>query len=343
MKFLYFFLLMTLISCSSEEPVKRFKITDVEALDISRVIIDLETEQLIPRPFLTIMEDHLIIMDASGLTDKFIHIFDKSTLEYLASLGDIGEGPGEFINPGQIAISHKPNEFWIPDHSKLKVFRFDLDSALLANDYKPAFSIPMKNDFFLTRFQIISDSIAVGSGLEVLSPSTFRNSLGIWNIQTGAVRKFGYEHPKLIGERTNAFFSYSKKHQMLALAYSTHDILSIFDMDGDIKFNIIGEKEFENDKRKLDFFKKVFLVDKHIIATYLGESNIVMDENRGPRGKGASKFLFFDLEGNLKKVLETKHEIFDFAVDEDNKRIICYFIDREIPIGYFYYDYGEST
>lgn len=338
MKCYNIFLIISLFSCTQEETTKRFKITDVDPIDVSDNIIDFETEQLISRPYFTLLDNHLIIQDASGLTNKFIHIFNKNTLEYLTSIGDIGEGPGEFMNSGKIAIGQKENEFWMPDHSKLKVFRFDLDSAILDSEYKPTLSLPMKNDFFLTRFQFISDSIAIGSGVEVLSPSTFRNSLGIWNIKKDSVSKFGYEHPSLVGERTNAFFSYSKKHQMLALAYSTHDILSVFDLDGNIKFNIIGEREFDNEKRSLNFFNQVIFAEDQIVTTYLGDFGTVMDEGASPRGRGPSKFLFFNLEGNLKKVIETNHEVYDFTVDKENRRIFCYFIDREIPIGYFQYD-----
>lgn len=338
MKYCHIFLIISLFSCTQEETTKRFKISDVEPIEINNEIINFETEQLITRPYFSLLENHLIIQDVSRLTNKFIHIFNKNSLEYLTSIGDIGEGPREFMNSGKIAIGQKANEFWVPDHSKLQVFKIDLDSAILDSEYKPNFSIPMKNDFFLTRFQFISDSIAIGSGLEVLSPSTFRNSLGIWNIKNDSVGKFGYEHPNLVGERTNAFFSYSKKHQMLALAYSTHDILSVFDMNGNIKFNIIGEREFDNERRSLKFFDQVIFAENQIVTTYLGDSGTVLDEGAAPRGRGPSKFLFFDLEGNLKKVIETNHEVYDFTVDEENQRIFCYFIDREIPIGYFHYN-----
>jgi hypothetical protein len=131
MKCYQIFLIISLISCTQKETTKRFKISDVEPINVSDKIIDFETEQLIPRPYFTQLENHLIIQDVSRLTNKFIHIFNKNNLEYLNSIGDIGEGPGEFMNSGKIAIGQRANEFWVPDHSKLQVFKIDLDSAIL--------------------------------------------------------------------------------------------------------------------------------------------------------------------------------------------------------------------
>lgn len=336
----YFFIyaiIIGTIGCGKDETIKRFKLTDFEPINVSDQIIDFETDQLIAIPVLTIMDDLLIVKDGSGLSNNFIHLFEKNTLKHLNSVGLLGEGPGEFMNSGQITVGYNPNEFWLAENSKMKMFKFDKDSALVDKNYKPSISKPMGNDFFLSRFQFMSDSLAIGAGIEVLSTNTFRVRLGIWNLNQGSTSKFGYEHPKLTNERTNAFFSYSKAHQMFALAYSSHDIMSILSLDGGLKFNIIGEKEFDNDNRRIGFFDRVHIDSNQIIALYLSDERFVIKDGAAPRGKGATKLLFFDLEGNLQKIIETGHEIYNFAVDEENNRVFCYFIDREIPIGYFKY------
>ena len=179
---------------------------------------------------------------------------------------------------GRLAVTPNGREFWVPDFEKIKVFKFDIDSALMDQDYLPTVTKPFAYDFFLSGMNIVSDSLALGTGLEVLSPSTFRASLGRWDINTGIIEKFGEEHPKLTGERTNAFFDYSYKHNIMALAHINHDILTLYNADGTIKYHILGEKEFDNEKRKLKFFGEVHIGDEWIIRSYLGSEGFILDE-----------------------------------------------------------------
>ena len=332
-----FFLILVLFSCK-EETSKKFKLSNAEVIDVSSKISDLKTEQIISNPMLTISGDYLIVSDYDATFEKGIYLFDKNSFAYLGSTGILGEGPGQITRYGQIAITPNCNEFWMPDFAKIKMFKFDIDSVLMDENYLPTVSKPFENDFFLSRFKFISDSVAYGTGLEVLSPSTFRVSLGRWNINSGEIEKFGDEHPKLISERTNAFFDYSYRHNIMALAHINHDILSIYDVEGKAKYHILGEKEFDNENRKLKFFGQVHIGDEYIIASYLGGKNFKLDENQRPKSVGRSKLLVFDLDGNLLKVIEIGYEVRYFAVDDDNKRVICYFLDREEPLGYFYYE-----
>ena len=47
------------------------------------------------------------------------------------------------------------------------------------------------------------------------------------------------------------------------------------------------------------------------------------------------KFLVFDAkDGSYEKTLDTDSDIFYFCVDNENQRIITYYKDREIPLGY---------
>ncbi len=124
----------------------------------------------------------------------------------------------------------------------------------------------------------------------------------------------------------------------MALAYTNYDILSVFDKNGDIKFNFLGEMEFESENPNFKFFNQVRITDEYIIASYLGDSGIKLDDNKRPKGVQPGKLLFFNLAGKLEKVIDTGHQIMTFAVDEDNSRVFCYFTDREVPIGYINYE-----
>lgn len=323
-------------SCK-DESLRRFKLGDGELVDVSTEIIDLEMEQIVAMPDLVILGDYLIISDVRAI-DKGIHIFDKHKLEFLGSTGVLGEGPGQITRYGEIAVTPNGREFWMPDFAKLKIFKFDIDSVLMDDSYLPSISKPFEMEFFLTRIKLVDENLALGTGLQPLSINTFRVSLGRWDLNSGKIEKFGEEHSKLIGERTNAFFDYSYGQKIMALAHINHDILTVYDSTGTIKYHILGEKEFDNHKRRYNFFGQVRIGSKFIFSSYLGSEGFRMDENQRPKSVPKSKILAFDLEGNLSKIFETGHELGFFVVDDHNKRVICYFADREVPIGYFYYE-----
>lgn len=330
-------ILFTLFLSCTEESERKFKIDEGELLDVSQRIIDINTDPVIALPFFEISEDYLIIADSKAF-DKGIHIFGREDFKYLGVTGQLGDGPGMISRYGPLAFSSNGKEFWMPDFGKLKMFKYDIDSVLVNEGYLPTVSKPFGMDFFLTDLNFMNEDLAIGPGLEPLSNSTFRIALGKWDLNSGEIIKFGEEHPNLKGERTNAYFDYSPRHQMMVLAHTNHDILTVYDSDGKIKFHLIGQRKFDNDKRRLKFFGPVQITEKYIFTSYLGQEGFELDENQRPKSVSKSKILAFDLEGTLVKVFETGHELGLFVVDEWDKRVICYFNDREAPIGFFYYE-----
>lgn len=335
---IYLLLIIIALYGCDRERTENFTLDPSLINDVSSDIVDLETIQLLTTPLVTITGKYLIFTDIKTNEPKGIHIYDKNTLKYLASTGIQGEGPGEITRYGEIAVTQKENEIWVPDLAKIKIYKYDIDSVIIDDTYLPGISKSFSYDFFLSRFKFITEDRAIGAGVEALSTNTFRTSLGSWNLNSGQVIKFGYEHPKLKGERTNAYFDYSYQDQIMALAHVNHDILSIFNSQGDILFNILGPNEFDNQNRKLEFFGPVHIGKNYIFTRYLGDKGVKLDDDLSPKSVQASKFLMFDFEGKLIKIIETGHEIRYFAVDEDQKRIIAYYLDRENPIGYFNYE-----
>lgn len=338
MKTYYYLFILALSCCTVKDPIEKFDLNSVPNIDIHEEIEDFIANETITAPTLTIIGNYLFVTDLATSIGKGVQIYNKNTLDYITSTCELGEGPGEVTRIGEIATSYNNNEFWMPDFAKLQAFKFEIDSLLIDKDYKPQVSIPIRNDFFLTRFSVLSDSVAIGSGLEVLSSGTFRISLGKWDLEKNETKKIGYEHPKLVGKRTNASFNYSHKQSLMALSYFNYDILSVFDKDGNLQYNIKRKNELIEENRKLRFFGPVNITSNYIIASYSGKPAFKRDINQRPEGVQPSKLLFFGLNGKLEKVIETGFGIISFTIDEDNKRIICSFSDREIPIGYFHYE-----
>ncbi|MCH7402742.1 BF3164 family lipoprotein [Belliella kenyensis] len=334
---LYSLLLLFSFGCKQNID-KHFKVSPDKIINVSNQIIDIETDLLFAYPIPKISNKYLFIIDPLIPQEKKIHVFDKVSLKHIGSIGITGEGPGELSNTGDFALTPNQEDLWIPDFAKLKLFKFNIDSALNSEDYLPYYSNDFENDFFLSEFQFINENIAIGKGIEVLSSNSFRARIGKWNIQTGKIDKFGEEHPLLLNERTNGYFDYSEKHKLMAFAYISHDVLTVLDPDGIILFNIYGPKEFDNENRKLHFFSQVFFTDNYIITSYLGDYAFEFDNNKNPKSVQPSKILIFNLNGELVKAYETDYQIWKYIIDEENKRIICSFMDREQPLGYFQYD-----
>ena len=87
-------------------------------------------------------------------------------------------------------------------------------------------------------------------------------------------------------------------------------------------------------KIRIVIFYDIEFTDKNIITSYAGENRTIVKGNI-KKGNYPSKLLFFDLDGNYLKTIETKFKFSYFCIDEENKRVIAYFIDREEPLGYF--------
>jgi hypothetical protein len=334
--FILFPLILFLISACSPSSDKHFKLSKSKEIQVE--ITDFPTDILMGAAFINFLGDYLIFTDFLDSPDKGIHIYHKNTLAYLGSTGEKGEGPGEITRYGEIFTTPNPNEFWMPDFAKLKAFKFHIDSVLMDEHYLPSITRDFRNDLFLIRAKFISDTVAIGACLEALSPSTFRTTLGEWNISKNTMEKFGYDHPELVDKRTNAFFDYSALDNTIVFAHNRHDVLSVLNNKGELKFNIFGENNVKEEEGKKSFFGRVNITKDYIFVEYLGDFGMKWDENRNPKSVQFSKILVFNKEGSLVSYFDTQHEIRTFSVDEENKRIFCNFLDREIPIGYFSYE-----
>lgn len=66
-----------------------------------------------------------------------IHVFDKNTFAYLASVGDRGQGPSEIANMGSIIPDEANNSFYVFDHGHQLLYDYPIDSILSNPAYQP--------------------------------------------------------------------------------------------------------------------------------------------------------------------------------------------------------------
>ncbi|WP_163221379.1 6-bladed beta-propeller [Bacteroides sp. 214] len=95
------------------------------------------------------LDDKYIILDSS--LAKKVFVFDSSG-QYLNSLGKIGQGPGEFESPHDIAFNKYTNELLIWSHNDKKILRFKLDGTFVSE---------LKIDWWISSLSVIAPDAIV--------------------------------------------------------------------------------------------------------------------------------------------------------------------------------------
>lgn len=303
-------------------------------VDVSDKIRDIKTDMNFGRSLLYMIDDILIVEEVSPKGEKGIHLFDKNSFKYITSTGTIGRGPGEISLQGRLCIDRKNRVFWAPDNGKKILYKFPLDSVLMNKDFLPGIKKNLNDDLFINGAYFLNDSIALGRAVHVVSVSSIENATAKLNINTNVTEKFGYSHPKTVGEKIYASLALSVEDNIYVNCYSNYDLVSICDLNGNLKQNIFGPGWFDHEQDKNEYYNTVGIFGKNIIASYLGGRGIVTKGNI-IRGARPSKFIVFDLNGNYIKTIETGFAMLSFCIDEENRRIIAYFDDREEQLGYF--------
>jgi hypothetical protein len=332
-----FLLVLFLISCQSKNDgkTKTFKEQEKNIINVENDITDIKTELFLGRSNLYIIDSFFIIQEFRPNNPKIIHLFNKNTFKYITSTGILGKGPREINRSGRSGVDRKNGVLWVQDHGKRVMWKFPLDSILNNKMYKPTKKIDLLKELFLVRLGFLNDSIALGKAVHVIDNGHFDMFMGKLNLNTGIAVKYGYEHPKAVGKKSNSQFALSVENNFYVNAYSNSDLITVCGLNGELKFNIYGPDWLKNENYRKDYFQDVDVIDNYIIASYVDDVSFLYDKNKRPYGNSPSRFLIFDLEGNYIKTIETGHKFSDFCVDDENNRVIVSFNDRENPLGYF--------
>ncbi len=300
-------------------------------VDVSEKLVEIELNDLLVNggasPY--IIGDYLVIKDSKS-DDKLIHIFNKYFFGYISSVLQLGRGPGEISNIGTVAFNESDNQLFVTDHSKKCVFAYNMDSLLLNPLHVPFVKTRLDEKFIMVRYHYISDTMTIGELIEPTSNSTFRQSMAKWNMTSGAIEKMPYEHPNIDIENKRFSFAVSEKYGLYVECYDYHDLMTICSLDGELKYNIYGDKWATKETKNVLYYGYgvAFCGDK-ILALYLGEEN---EEDSGS-SVYPTKFLVFDLNGDYIKTLETGSNIMYFCYDDVNNRVIMS-LNNEMQFAY---------
>lgn len=319
------FSVLLLASCAGDDSTEKYQRNRNEIVDVKAKIQQIDLGALLIGPVADLypINGYLLIYDLRSY-DKLLHVFDMSTFKYLCSGIPKGRGPGEIVIPGSLMIDEAHRKFYAPDHGKLVIYGYELDKFIDDPDYKPATEMKMDQTIFPSDSQYIADDLLFGVMVEPIGTSNFKQSVAKWSMTTGEITRMPYKQPDI--ELRRIVYAVSVEDGLYAELYHFHDLMTICDLNGDLKCNIYGPRWDATPSKEYIYFRKALFCRDKIIAAYSGKKYDSDDWK-------PSKLLVFNLEGDYIKMLEVGYKISDFCYDGENNRLILS-LDDEIQFAY---------
>lgn len=319
---LYLLVVLFCGACTSKKTNEKWQNRRANIVNVKDDVKEIDTEEVligaVASPY--ICGKYLAVIDYKSV-DRLVHIFDKNTFKYMLSLGDKGQGPTEITVVGSIAWNEKEHDLYVTDNGQRKILRYNLDSLLNDALYTPSVKLKFGNVPFPDDYYYINDTLSYGSFVET-SISSFKQTSGKWNMMTGEAKLIDYVHPA--DNKKRVTFTFSLPHNTLVECNRRYDLISLFNLDGELQCNVYGSNWDKNGDRK-EHFVDAAICDDKIVVSYVGE-----DWNHND---GARMLHVYNITGDYLKTLEVGRRINDLCYDEDNKRIIMN-LDDEYQFGY---------
>ncbi|WP_287619365.1 6-bladed beta-propeller [Parabacteroides sp.] len=327
-----FFLIASCWSCSSNSTAEKYQDKRDNIINVHNQIKEIVIEDVLINNYSwpQIIDEYIFITDYKT-ADEFIHILNKNNFRYITSTALRGQGPGEITRLGHIAEDKENHKFYALDHGKRKIFSFDLDSVISDPAYLPVEKMILSKEIFPSNYIYINDTLSIGVNTKPIGDNDFISLVGKINMKTGEIKPMNYMiHPNV--KKKRIWFSISLEHGIYVECYMPHDLMTICDLDGNLKYNIYGPN-WDTEIHGKDYFGDVHFCNDKIVACYSGEQGF-----RDGKSTYPTKFMLFDLDGNYLKTLETGYPIIRFCYDKDNNRIIMSLNDA---MQFAYLDLGK--
>lgn len=322
---LYLFVIALCCGCASENTKEKRQRKRANIVNVKDKVKEIDTEKALigswAQPY--ICGDYLAIADYKS-PDKKVRLFDLHTLKYVLSLGDAGQGPTEITVLGTIAWNEKEHDLYVTDHGQHKIMRYHLDSLLVDSLYVPTVRLRLGDisNASPKDYYYVNDTLAFGSFLVPTSGSSYKWTGGKWNMKTGGMKLIDYVHPS--DKKKRISFAFSLPHNTMVECNQRYDLMSLYDLEGNLLYNVYGPNWDADGDRKQHFKNAVIYKDK-IIASYIGED--------WRNNDGARVLHVFDITGNYLKTLDVGYKMNNLCCDEENDRLIMN-LDAEIQFGY---------
>lgn len=314
-------------NCTGNTGTEKYQTDRNNIINVHDRIQEIEMEEVMIGSVarLQLADDYLIIQYYKSV-DLLIHLFNKNNFEYISSAIPKGQGPGEITGMGHIGVNKEKGELYMSDHGKLKIFSYPIDSILHDPYYMPDAKKEINNIQFPSEYQYINDTLSFARIIKPTGEIGHTEAAGKWNMQTGEIKEMNYSHPDVIKKRIS--IAASVEHGIFIECYTNHNLITIMDFDGNLKYNIYGSNW--NSRNPLRHYGNAIFRGDKIIVSYSG-GNWDTEEYH------PDKLLVFSLDGDYIKTLEVGYRMVDFIYDPTHDWLIFNFEDV-IQFGYLQLD-----
>lgn len=319
--YIYILVFTSLTSCSVSTESESYQHKRDNIINVSDKIKKIDTgDAIIGRiARLHIIDKFLFIVDGLS-SDNLIHIYDKKDFRYINSIVWVGQGPGEIVRIGHIAEDRVRHKFYVSDYGKMRIFSYDIDSALSIPNYMPTVKIKMDETNIPVIYDILNDTIAIGT-------NKFWMFAGSWNMSTGETTRIDQINSNV--KRKRVHIATSIEHNMFVEFDYYYDLMEIYTLDGKLKKSVFGPnwKQSKRGRENIHY---------HGNAVFCGDEIFVI-YNDDPDSYYSSKLVGFDIEGNYTRTLEAGEVINYFCYEKENNRIIM-FLENDMQFGFLNLD-----
>lgn len=320
----FLLLIISFSGCNRNNDTEKYQTKRNNVINVKDDIVEIVKDDVLIGSIsrLYLFDNYLIIKDVNSF-DMSIHLFNRKNYQYLTSSIPKGQGPGEITVMGHIAGNPNKKEFYVSDHGKLKIFTYPIDSILRNPYYVPEVKKEMNNTQFPSEYIFINDTLCFARIIKPTGDVGHNEFSAKWNMLTDEIHEMKYSHPKV--EKKRISIAVSMEHKIFVECYHNHDLITIMDLDGNLKYNLYGSNWHDGDIVKIYHFGNIVIIGNKIIASYSGGDK---DGDYLP-----NKILVFNLSGDYIKTLDVGYRISDFCYDEQSDRLLFTFDDM-IQFGY---------
>jgi len=317
-----FICVLFVLSCNNKiNTVYDISLPDAEELTSSSKIISAD---LLSPIDIIIKNNKLIILEM--ISKDMFKVFDVSSLKYLYSFGERGQGPNDFLSNG-INIIHNENDcVEIHDIDNVKFLRF-LDTIAFIEKKLPISRINLRNP--INGLGKLNDSIYF---FDNIFEGDRKKEFTRQNIKTNKRYYFSilpnwYKNETIINEMQKySIYKASKKvlppKKRIVVFYYRFPAMKIIDYDGnvckEIKIRIQNQNFNAYDANTTYFTSQSFLTNDYIYALYLGKPNdVIIAEEDSFR----PDLLIFNWEGSIVGRYVLDKPITAFTISEETGKI----------------------
>ena len=275
------------------------------------------------------LKQYLIVADHKSYMES-IHLFNLSDYKSIVSFAPIGQGANEIARLGFIGLNQADREIYVSDHGKQKIFAYKLDSLLANPDYIPLVKYRMEQSIFPSDYYYINDTLSIALIIKPTGNYGFNQYTAQWNMKEQSFSQMPYEHSDV--EKKRFSLAVSSKNNVYAEFHSKSDLITVCDLEGNLKYNVYGPG-WDKERKRIQYYTKGIFAGNFMIATYLGDNPFIESNSEGLQNRYPQKMHVFDIKGNYLRTLDVGYQIVDFCFDEHNNRLIFNF-DDEIQFGY---------